>query len=255
MFLCLIRCQWILYSVVDGTGDNGAGGDAEMSLRVRNRSDGTLDVLSCANVRNGDGTTTPFVAETENGDGDGCSELGWFPEFDTQHTVTIGVDPESQSILMGFDNDLRQFPSLVPINEPADGFAAIFVGARGNGTVVQARVTELDTGTFVDTGFDGLDVQIDDAGNPENLAPDSMDNTSGALRVVGSWNVVYAGGCTEVFTFNADGTFDSIDLEEIQSGTYAVSSEQVENNRYTIDFSILTDNQLPACDGEILLFC
>ena len=141
----------------NGTGENGTGGDAEMSLRVRNRSDGTMDVLACAFVENADGTVTPFVTETEDGDGDGCAGLDWFFGFDTEHTLTIGVNRENQSVLLGFDDDIREFPSLIAMNEAADGFASVFVGARGDGSFAQIRVTSLDTGIFVDTEFESLE--------------------------------------------------------------------------------------------------
>ena len=69
-------------------------------------------------------------------------------------------------------------------------------------------------------------------------------------NVVDTWDITYREDCVEKFTFNADGTFNSIDLEEIQSGTYSLSDEPVANNRYSMEFTVLTDNQLPSCDGE-----
>jgi len=139
-----------------GTGENGNSGDATIRMSVRNQFGGERDVLVCANIINDDGTSTPFVTETEDGDGDGCAGLGWSFDYDTEHTLTIGINRENQTVLLGFDDDIRELASTVAMYDVADGFQSIFVGTPGEGERVQVRLLSLDTGVFVDETFENL---------------------------------------------------------------------------------------------------
>ncbi len=69
-------------------------------------------------------------------------------------------------------------------------------------------------------------------------------------RLVGAWRLTFEGGCFETLTFNSDNTLDIVDLGEIQSATYSLSTAAVGNNRNILNIEVLSDNQEPGCDGE-----
>lgn len=69
-------------------------------------------------------------------------------------------------------------------------------------------------------------------------------------RLVGAWRLTFEGGCFETLTFKSDNTLDIVDLGEIQTATYTLSTAAVGNNRNVLNIEVLSDNQEPGCDGE-----
>jgi len=193
-------------------GDNG-GEEIVLSLNARNRADGIMDVLACAILVDADGARGPFVAETEDGDGDGCAELEWFFGFDTDHTLTIGVDRENQSVVLGFDDDIRDLPSLFPVGDMAVGTANLFVGASGDGSFVQVRLVSLDTGAFVVDQFESLNTPEPDDTNFVQITDIASEGIFG-LRLSLDENFII---------LNNDGTVNGIWNNSPAIGTWYMS--------------------------------
>lgn len=139
-----------------GTGNDGNAGNARIVLAVRNMSEDNQNILACATVEGDDGSRTPFIIETEDGDGDGCAEFGWFFEYDIEHTITIGVNRDNQTVTFAFDDDVRELASTVAMFEPANGSAGVFIEARGAGEIFQVRLNSLTINETTDSEFSDL---------------------------------------------------------------------------------------------------
>ena len=69
--------------------------------------------------------------------------------------------------------------------------------------------------------------------------------------ILGEWRYVYpATQCVEVNTFNENGAYQGIALDEIYSGNYTFDSTIPEGSRHKISLSITEDNGLSDCNGS-----
>lgn len=74
--------------------------------------------------------------------------------------------------------------------------------------------------------------------------------TTTSNSVVGTWSFIYpSNGCTESYTFNANGTWTSSSLDEIQTGTYTFDETINTGERHALSIIVATDNGLPDCNG------
>lgn len=136
--------------------DGGVAGDVQVRLSMRNRSDGTRDVLACATMRNVDGSTVPATIETEDGDMDGCAGIGWFFEYDTEYEVGVGVDRISNEIIFSLNDDVRRYASTLNMYSAYDPRQTIWVGARGVGAKTTVEFSDISTDVFSDTSLEEL---------------------------------------------------------------------------------------------------
>lgn len=141
------------------SNDGGVAGDVQVRLSMRNRSDGTRDVLACATMRNVDGSTVPATIETEDGDMDGCAGIGWFFEYDTEYEVGVGVDRSTNEIIFTLNDDVRRYASTLNMYSANDPRQTIWVGARGAGAKTTVEFTAITTDIFSDTSLEELAVK------------------------------------------------------------------------------------------------
>tara|TARA_R110001592_G_scaffold361223_1_gene671384 strand:+ start:83 stop:496 length:414 start_codon:yes stop_codon:yes gene_type:complete len=77
----------------------------------------------------------------------------------------------------------------------------------------------------------------------------SSSNKESDSKLVGSWLLTHPNECQETTTYNANGTWTNIALDEIQTGSY-VFTDLPSSDRYSLNITVQADNGLADCDGD-----
>ncbi len=80
---------------------------------------------------------------------------------------------------------------------------------------------------------------------------DSGSGSSTKDSILGKWSYINStSSCKESYTFNSDGTWSGVSLNEISSGTYTFDSTANSGEKHSLLIIVTSDNGLSDCDGN-----